>query len=55
MRFHLGAFVGAPPEGESTMEGLYIMSSYLKHYFVLMNFVIEGFYIITIASPMKCE
>ena len=25
-RSHLGAFVGAPPEGESTMEGLYIIS-----------------------------
>ncbi|MCH1928524.1 hypothetical protein L6232_27400, partial [Shewanella sp. C31] len=23
---HLGAFAGAPPEGESTMEGLYIIS-----------------------------
>ena len=23
-RTHLGAFVGAPPEGESTMEGFYI-------------------------------
>ena len=23
-RSHLGAFVGAPPEGESTMEGFYI-------------------------------
>ena len=33
-RSHLGAFVRAPPEGEST---------------------IEGFYINTIASPMKCE
>ena len=31
---HLGAFSGAPPEGES---------------------IIEGFYINTIASPMKCE
>ena len=26
VRSHLGAFVGAPPEGESTMEGLYIIS-----------------------------
>jgi len=26
MRSHLGAFVGAPVEGESTMEGLYIIS-----------------------------
>ena len=25
-RSHLGAFVGTPPEGESTMEGLYIIS-----------------------------
>ena len=25
-RSHLAAFVGAPPEGESTMEGLYIIS-----------------------------
>ena len=25
-RSHLGAFAGAPPEGESTMEGLYIIS-----------------------------
>ena len=25
-RSHLGAFVGAPPEGESTTEGLYIIS-----------------------------
>ena len=25
-RSHLGAFVGIPPEGESTMEGLYIIS-----------------------------
>ena len=25
-RSHLGALVGAPPEGESTMEGLYIIS-----------------------------
>ena len=25
-RSHLGAFVGAPPEGKSTMEGLYIIS-----------------------------
>ena len=25
-RSNLGAFVGAPPEGESTMEGLYIIS-----------------------------
>ena len=25
-RSHLGAFTGAPPEGESTMEGLYIIS-----------------------------
>ena len=24
VRSHLGAFVGAPPEGESTMEGFYI-------------------------------
>ena len=28
-RSHLGAFVGAPPEGESTMEGLYIISKAL--------------------------
>ena len=34
IRFHLGAFSGAPPEGES---------------------ITEGFYINTIASPMKCE
>ena len=34
MRAHLGAFFGAPPEGES---------------------ITEGFYIITIASPMMCE
>ena len=34
MRSHLGAFSGAPPEGESIM---------------------EGFYINTIASSMKCE
>ena len=34
VRSHLGAFAGAPPEGESIM---------------------EGFYINTIASPMKCE
>ena len=33
-RSHLGAFVGAPPEGES---------------------ITEGFYINTIASPVKCE
>ena len=26
VRSHLGAFAGAPPEGESTMEGLYIIS-----------------------------
>ena len=25
-RSHLGAFAGAPPEGEATMEGLYIIS-----------------------------
>ena len=24
VRYHLGAFAGAPPEGESTMEGFYI-------------------------------
>ena len=29
VRSHLGAFVGAPPEGESTMEGLYIISNAL--------------------------
>ena len=34
VRSHLGAFSGAPPEGESIM---------------------EGFYINTIAPPMKCE
>ena len=34
VRSHLGAFSGAPPEGESIM---------------------EGFYINTIASSMKCE
>ena len=34
MRSHVGAFSGAPPEGES---------------------ITEGFYINTIASPMKCE
>ena len=34
VRSHLGAFFGAPPEGESIM---------------------EGFYIITKASPMSCE
>ena len=34
MRSHLGAFSGAPPEGE---------------------LITEGFYIITIASPMMCE
>ena len=34
VRSHLGAFFGAPPEGES---------------------ITEGFYISTIASPMKCE
>ena len=28
-RSHLGAFAGAPPEGESTMEGLYIISKAL--------------------------
>ena len=33
-RSHLGAFSGAPPEGES---------------------ITEGFYINTIASPVKCE
>ena len=26
VRSHLGAFASAPPEGESTMEGLYIIS-----------------------------
>ena len=26
VRSHLGAFAGAPPEGESTTEGLYIIS-----------------------------
>ena len=34
VRSHLGAFSGAPPEGES---------------------ITEGFYINTIASPLKCE
>ena len=29
VRSHLGAFAGAPPEGESTMEGLYIISKAL--------------------------